>query len=95
MIGVASFLYMILHLFLYIADEAYDMSVVVSEIVLRIYLTIGFTAWLGMIIILVYAIAALFAPWIAPFGESEIVGKQYLPPSAEFGSAPTRSAATC
>jgi peptide/nickel transport system permease protein len=37
-----------------------------------------------MIIILVYAIAALFAPWIAPYGESEIVGKQYLPPSAEF-----------
>jgi peptide/nickel transport system permease protein len=46
--------------------------------------TAPFTAWLGMFIILVYAIAAIFAPWIAPFGESEVVGKQYLPPSAEF-----------
>jgi peptide/nickel transport system permease protein len=46
--------------------------------------TAPFTAWLGMFIILVYAIAALFAPWIAPYGEAEIVGKQYLPPSAEF-----------
>ncbi|MFO1122027.1 MAG: ABC transporter permease [Hyphomicrobiales bacterium] len=46
--------------------------------------TAPFTAWLGMFIILVYAIAALFAPWIAPYGEAEIVGKQYMPPSAEF-----------
>ncbi|MCX7344474.1 MAG: ABC transporter permease [Alphaproteobacteria bacterium] len=55
-----------------------------SENAWRTLKTAPFTAWLGMIIILVYAIAALFAPWIAPFGESEIVGKQYLPPSAEF-----------
>jgi methionine sulfoxide reductase heme-binding subunit len=51
MIGVASFLYMILHLVLYIADEVYDIRVVVSEIVLRIYLTIGFTGWLGMMVL--------------------------------------------
>lgn len=51
MIGVASALYMALHLVLYIVDEAYDMRVVVSEITLRIYLTIGFTAWLGMIVL--------------------------------------------
>ena len=55
-----------------------------SENAWRTLKTAPFTAWLGMIIILVYAIAALFAPWIAPFGESEVVGKQYLPPSAEF-----------
>jgi peptide/nickel transport system permease protein len=55
-----------------------------SENAWRTLKTAPFTAWLGMIIILVYAIAALFAPWIAPYGESEIVGKQYLPPSAEF-----------
>jgi len=51
MIGVASFSYMVLHFILYIADETYDMGVVVSEIVLRIYLTIGFTGWLGMMVL--------------------------------------------
>ena len=51
MIGVASALYMVLHLILYIVDEAYDLGVVVSEIVLRIYLTIGFTAWLGLMLL--------------------------------------------
>jgi len=51
MIGVASALYMVLHFILYIVDEAYDLSVVISEIVLRIYLTIGFTAWLGIMVL--------------------------------------------
>src|SRR5215475_13424587 len=36
MIGVAFALYMVLHLLLYIVDEAYDLGVVASEIVLRI-----------------------------------------------------------
>ena len=40
------------------------------------------SAWFGMIVILIYAICALFAPWIAPYGEAEVIGKQYLPPSA-------------
>ena len=51
MIGVASALYMVLHFILYIVDETYDLGVVVSEIVLRIYLTIGFTAWLGIMVL--------------------------------------------
>jgi peptide/nickel transport system permease protein len=42
------------------------------------------TAWFGMIVILIYAFAALFAPWIAPYGESDVVGKAYLPSSSEF-----------
>ncbi len=33
------------------------------------------SAWFGMFVILVYAIAALFAPWLAPYGEGEIVTK--------------------
>jgi methionine sulfoxide reductase heme-binding subunit len=53
MIGVAAFLYIALHLILYIADEAYDMETVVSEIVLRLYLTIGFTAWIGLAVLAV------------------------------------------
>lgn len=48
MTGVASFLYIALHLTLYITDQSFDMVMIASEIVLRIYLTIGFTAWLGL-----------------------------------------------
>ena len=48
MIGVGVFCYMIVHVCLYIASEAFDVLKVASEIVLRYYLTIGFTAWLGL-----------------------------------------------
>jgi sulfoxide reductase heme-binding subunit YedZ len=48
MIGVAAFLYLLLHLVLYIVDQAYDLPQVTAEIVLRYYLTIGFTAWVGV-----------------------------------------------
>lgn len=51
MIGVASFCYIALHLMLYIADQMFDLGKVVSEIVLRYYLTIGFTAWLGLAVL--------------------------------------------
>ncbi len=36
-----------------------------------------FTAKFGLTIILMYVIAAVFAPLIAPYGESEIVGSEY------------------
>lgn len=42
------------------------------------------TAWFGMIVIAAYAVVALFAPWIAPYGETEIVGSQYEPWSDAF-----------
>ena len=48
MIGVAAFLYLLLHFALYIVDQAFDLPKVAAEIVLRYYLTIGFTAWVGM-----------------------------------------------
>jgi methionine sulfoxide reductase heme-binding subunit len=48
MIGVAAFAYAIAHLTLYTADQMFDLAKVASEIVLRIYLTIGFTAVLGL-----------------------------------------------
>lgn len=41
--------------------------------------TAPLTASFGMFVILIYLIAAIFAPWIAPFGESEIVGASYAP----------------
>jgi peptide/nickel transport system permease protein len=42
------------------------------------------SAWFGMIVILFYAICAIFAPWIAHYGEADIVGKAYQPSSDEF-----------
>jgi sulfoxide reductase heme-binding subunit YedZ len=51
MIGVGAFSYIALHLVLYSADQLFDMGKVVSEIVLRYYLTIGFTAWLGLAVL--------------------------------------------
>lgn len=37
------------------------------------------SASFGMLVILIYVAVALFAPLIAPFGEREVVGAQYLP----------------
>jgi sulfoxide reductase heme-binding subunit YedZ len=48
MVGVAAFAYALTHLSLYTADQSFDLPKVASEIVLRIYLTIGFTAVIGL-----------------------------------------------
>src|SRR5690349_2894834 len=47
MIGVASFAYAAVHISLYTADQMFDLAKVASEIVLRVYLTIGFVTLLG------------------------------------------------
>jgi len=43
-----------------------------------------FSAKFGMMVIAAYFLAAIFAPWIAPYGEAEVVGAGYQPWSAEF-----------
>lgn len=48
MIGVAAFAYVMTHLVLYMIDENLLFFHIASEIVLRIYLTIGFTALIGL-----------------------------------------------
>lgn len=48
MIGVACFCYIALHFTIYIADMGYDLSMVAAEIINHIYLTIGFTALVGL-----------------------------------------------
>lgn len=48
MIGVGAFCYGAAHLTLYALDQMFDLAHVASEIVLRIYLTIGFTALVGL-----------------------------------------------
>ena len=37
------------------------------------------SAWIGIVIVLFYAVLALGAPFLAPFAESASVGKQYMP----------------
>lgn len=50
MLGVAAAVYAVIHLLLYaILDQKLDLLTVASEIALRIYLTIGFVALLGLI----------------------------------------------
>jgi sulfoxide reductase heme-binding subunit YedZ len=48
MVGVGAFAYVIFHFSLYVADQGFNPVTVAREIVLRIYLTIGFTALLGL-----------------------------------------------
>jgi sulfoxide reductase heme-binding subunit YedZ len=48
MIGVAAFAYGLTHLGLYTVQQGFDLARVASEIALRIYLTIGFVALLGL-----------------------------------------------
>ena len=50
----------------------------------RTLATAPISAWFGMIVIVVYVTAAIFAPWIAPYGESEVVGRAYQPSSEQF-----------
>jgi len=42
------------------------------------------SAQLGLLIIAAYIFLAIFAPWVAPYGESEIVGKKFLPWDDQF-----------
>lgn len=37
------------------------------------------SAWFGLAVVLIYAICAVFAPLLAPFGQGEIVDRAYLP----------------
>jgi len=51
MVGVAAFAYVMLHFALYITDENFNLVTVASELVKRIYLTIGFTALVGLAVL--------------------------------------------
>lgn len=42
------------------------------------------TAMLGVAVILIYAVTALFAPLLAPYGQAEIVGAQFEPWGAAY-----------
>ena len=53
MLGVGSACYTGFHVLLYCADQKWNLLVVASEIVLRIYLTIGFVAFAGLMVLAV------------------------------------------
>jgi len=55
-----------------------------SHVVKRELKKAPFTAWLGMIITSLYILVAVFAPLIAPYGESEVFPISFAPWSDEF-----------
>jgi sulfoxide reductase heme-binding subunit YedZ len=58
-IGVAAFAYGMLHLTLYVALQKFDVAKVASEIVLRIYLTVGFVTLIGLMILAITSTDAM------------------------------------
>jgi sulfoxide reductase heme-binding subunit YedZ len=48
-LGISALTYIVAHFLLYILDSKFDLVFVTKEIVLRFYLTIGFTALLGLL----------------------------------------------
>src|SRR5690348_6201118 len=48
MLGVGAFTYIVIHFSLYIVSESYNLGTVASEILKRVYLSIGFVALLGL-----------------------------------------------
>lgn len=58
-LGVATAVYALTHILLYTADQKFDLLVVATEIALRIYLTIGFVALLGLIALMVTSTDAM------------------------------------
>ncbi|RWP26753.1 ABC transporter permease [Mesorhizobium sp.] len=43
-----------------------------------------FSAWFGIVVILGYVFVALSAPWIAPYGETQVFSEAFAPWSQEF-----------
>ncbi len=51
MLGLTALAYVLVHLALYVAEQRYDLIKVASEIIMRFYLTIGFVALLGLVVL--------------------------------------------
>jgi peptide/nickel transport system permease protein len=41
-------------------------------------------AWVGIIGIIVAAVCAIFAPWLAPYGETQVVGDVWAPADSQY-----------
>jgi len=55
----------------------------VAQNTLRLLKSAPGSAWFGIIVIVIYGVLAVFAPLIAPYGESQVLGDAYLPSSAQ------------
>jgi peptide/nickel transport system permease protein len=42
------------------------------------------TAQIGMVIVVLFLLTAIFGPWLAPYGESQTVGDTWAPPSGQM-----------
>jgi sulfoxide reductase heme-binding subunit YedZ len=51
MLGVGTFIYIVAHLALYVADQSYDLAKVAYEITHRAYLIVGAVAWLALAVL--------------------------------------------
>ena len=45
---------------------------------------LSLTAWIGLAIVVINLLAALLAPVMAPYGQAELVGDVWAPPSGQF-----------
>ena len=57
---------------------------IVSTEVAKELRTAPLTAAFGMFVIFIYAIAGIFAPWIAPYGEAEVISSAFAPADANM-----------
>ena len=57
---------------------------VASGATAKLLRTAPLTASFGMLVIIIYCLVAIFAPLVAPFGEREVVGGEYLPWDAVY-----------
>lgn len=53
LVGLSAFFYVAIHFALYLVQQNYRLSFVVSEIIARVYLTIGFIALVGLLVLAV------------------------------------------
>ena len=67
-----------------IIRRAPSVGEVVTNRALKMYRQAPWTSQLGFVVIILYALVALLAPLLAPFGETEIVGELYEPWSGQF-----------
>lgn len=54
-----------------------------GQAVRQFFAEMPLTARVGMAIVVVNLFVVAFAPWLAPYGETELVTSQWMPPSAE------------
>jgi sulfoxide reductase heme-binding subunit YedZ len=77
-LGVAAAFYALAHFSLYVIDQKFVLTKVASEIVLRVYLTIGFTALIGLIALAATstdaAVRRLGPRWTALHRASYVIG---------------------